>query len=289
MSEQDLAPGEWRLDRSARATTLAEYGARPVIGPGPDGANTQRTLPWSFVPKDVAFRVDVGRRVHANRSLAGKPGETAMYILGLAMSHACGVDLRGKEPGERAAIVGALTFGDLMYAAYCRRAEEDCGLVDLDLEEPVRCAKCGFTDLRAAVDLGTLALDVFDVEPRCTYRLKRPWSVRGVSVETLTLSPPMLNRAIAPWTSEDLARPDLRDLPLVAAAITEINGTPTLVTANDLTARDASTGRSLSGFDYDRLRGAAIAVCGGPKGVVDWVCKCGAKTAVRLEWATDFF
>jgi len=282
------APGSFDLVSDPVETTLGAHGWATLIG----------CQALDLEPLDLAFRAKVGMQVERNPATRAL-GARMMRAITLAIAGLGEERLDGRPIAERQVAVGALRLQDVMYIAYTRLADEDAGRYTLyhDVEVCPHCEKKLAPEIEA--DLYTMRIRVHQATPRAVYRLRRPWRVRGLDVETVTLEPPRVSRAIEPMDEATWASGVMRQVFWVAASIVEINGKPRALSTDDLMTRETPTKTprkaGISRADWEGLGAAFGAVSLGDVAMsVDWVHDvedggCGESIPVQVDLGTSFF
>ena len=281
MTESKLEPGKWRASHKPVETTLGEWGWQTTIGTADKGH-----LALQLYPPGLPLLRRIGLEVETDPTIASQVGRRMWRSLACATRRIGDVDLTSKSLEEKVAIVGGLRMTDLQYMSILHLAAHDGGKFTLPFG--VLCPQCKRrTPPKVEVDLKTLALNTYSVPLEVHHRFRRKFRLMARDVEEITLSPPPISRAFGGLSTIDLNTETLREQHWVAAAVTQINGTPAVVTAEQLAGGDDD----LNGMATDDWRGLVDAMnhTGGVATQVGWEHGCGAKLAVHVPWVSAFF
>lgn len=269
-------PGTHSRTVEPRQTTLGKHGAVTIVG--------QRAL--VFEPMDIAFRVKLGRIVAADPTLEEHIGRKTMVYLAHSLRRLGDEDLTELGTTQRMLKVNSLRLADIMYLGLLRLAQMDEGRIDLGGGDP--CPFC-HAKLPGTIQANLLELPLFvwDEEPRATYRFRRPPTIAGQVIETVTMEPPSVLRAVAPMTRIDFTVGVLREMRWLSAAICEINGKPQRLMAEQLISRGPD-GRGID-MDWGGLVETLGDVTAGPGGALPYKHRCGETLPLGVGWSTGFF
>lgn len=158
--------------------TMAELGPTLPVGVGTPPARAIEVRPWRM--KEERELGDLRER--------NRDANFASHV-SLALGHMCpvlGQPLAPMREAERRFHLGQMFMGDVLYA-YCWLRREAMGsLLDLSLTCPSCRAKFSFQ-----ADLDTLEVDCAEsaLAAQWEYRLKKPITVRGKTLEGFVLGP----------------------------------------------------------------------------------------------------
>ena len=293
--KEALVPGGFRFDSGEMFTaSMGDHGRGGLIG------STTLMPGYTFAPLDLPWRVLVGDQIDSRVGLAQKRGERTMRALALALRSFNTIaeeDWKKLSVERRIAELGDLHVGDFLYLAFVRLAEEEPDGWEVERPHDM-CPSCeGALPPMLTVDIKEMPVTGFDVKPALTYRLKKPWHVRGELVTEVEMGSPTLAKAILPMTDDDFSNDMVRGLLWLSAAIQKINGQKANLTWSEVGAPDPTTGRGMHSKDYDGMTEAMNTIVAGPLCVVPWTHErkvdgqetCGFQLIVHLSWSEAFF
>lgn len=278
----DLGSGQAMvLGPPPRQTTLREHGRRTVVG----------CREVELERLDIAWRAMAGDKVDTDPRMADAFGHRILAYFALAIRSIGDEDLTAlKKVAERVAAVSMLSVADLMYLSFVRLCDIEDGEFVANTER-LDCGECNKPlPSKVIVDLHDLVVVVWDTdEPRVVYKVQRPWRLRGMDVETVTLTTPRLNRAMLHLTQSELNYNLRTEQEWLAASVCAINETEMPLKRAELLARDPDTGRSMHDRDWIGLRRAFNIVHGGPLPQAPYTHDCGEEVGVPVHWFRSFF